>query len=287
MLYNYNCMLFPCVPFLPPNCDKPPTVYAIMESIVNGNKNIDDYTKIKDLASIARTTIFNFSYPLSNVVSQEQFETMILNHFLMRRINFETVTAFRIQLNVKLNEIMPKYNVMFDALEEFKMFDGETINRNGTDNRTINSTNNSKSDNTTNSTNTSTNNASNTLENTSNTSSTNIEDKRNSDMPQNQLDEVKNGNYLTNYQYNTSDNMSEDTSKSEGSSQANSEIKDNSTSNTNTNTTNNSNDNNVYQETIKHTISNRISSMIEYQNNLSSIYTLIFNDLEPLFYQIL
>ena len=29
-------------PFIPPNCDKPPTVYAVLNSIVNGDKEIDD-----------------------------------------------------------------------------------------------------------------------------------------------------------------------------------------------------------------------------------------------------
>ena len=45
MLYN----MF--VPFLPPNCDKPPTIYSILNSIVNGDKeDEEDYAKIKDLA---------------------------------------------------------------------------------------------------------------------------------------------------------------------------------------------------------------------------------------------
>ena len=74
--------------------------------------------------------------------TREQIETMILNHFLQRRIGFETVTAFRIQLDVKLNEIMPLYNKMFDALENWEIFnDGEVTTRTGKDNRTSESTN--------------------------------------------------------------------------------------------------------------------------------------------------
>ena len=76
-------------------------------------------------------------------ISKAKFETMILNHFLQRRIGFETVTAFRIQLDVKLNEIMPLYNKMFDALENWEIFnDGEVTTRTGKDNRTSESTNN-------------------------------------------------------------------------------------------------------------------------------------------------
>ena len=93
---------FYCLPFLPTNCDKPPTIYSILNSIVNGDKDEEDYTKIKDLADEGRSTIFNFNYPLSAHITKKDFECMILNHYMMRRIGFETVTAFRLQLNVKL-----------------------------------------------------------------------------------------------------------------------------------------------------------------------------------------
>ena len=57
----------------------------------------------------------------------------------MIRIGFDTVTAFRIQLNVKLNEIMPLYNKMFDLLYDNDLF-GEITKRDGTDNRTTQNT---------------------------------------------------------------------------------------------------------------------------------------------------
>ena len=121
-------MMFPYIdnnyflpfPFIPSNCEKPPTIYTILESIVNYGK--DEKTKIKDLAKEGRTTIFDFDYPLTNKISKQDFECMILNHFLMRRIGFETVTAFKIQLNVKINEIMPVYNKMFDAISNWDIF---------------------------------------------------------------------------------------------------------------------------------------------------------------------
>ena len=72
-------------PFMPGNCNKPPTIFTILNSIVNGQNKLEK-TKVKDLAKVGRTTIFNFDYPLSTNVSREAFETMILNHFLMRRI---------------------------------------------------------------------------------------------------------------------------------------------------------------------------------------------------------
>lgn len=255
-------MIFPYIdnnyflpfPFIPANCEKPPTVYSILESIVNYGK--DDKTKIKDLAKEGRTTIFDFEYPLTENIRKEDFESMILNHFLMRRIGFETVTAFKIQLNVKLNEIMPIYNKMFDAIENWNIFsDGEIIKRNGTDDRTID-------------TNTETINA---LENNSTTNSSETSDRRNSELPQNQLESLRDGSYVSNYNYD----------------QNNAESSDSSTSNGSSNSTNNTNDNNIYSETIEKSPSDKITILKEFQENIKSIYGMIFKDLECLFYQLI
>ena len=253
MIPYYNG-LFMFYPFLPPNCNKPPTIYTILEAIVNPDVDLNEpapEVKIKDLAKAGRSTIFNFDYPLTSNITKEKFETMILNHFLQRRIGFETVTAFRIQLDVKLNEIMPLYNKMFDALENWEIFnDGEVTTRTGTDNRTSQSTNNT----------------SNQLTNHSTTND--ISDRRNSELPQNQLEDLRNGSYVTNYNYDT--NTGEDNSTSQGTSQ----------------TTNNGTDNNIYNETITRTPADKIAILKEMQENIKSIYTMIFKDLECLFYQL-
>lgn len=255
MIPYYNG-LFMFYPFLPPNCSKPPTLYSILNSIVNGDKEEEDYTKIKDLAKEGRNTIFNFEYPLTENISKEKFETMILNHYLQRRIGFETVTAFRIQLDVKLNEIMPLYNKMFNALENWDIFnDGEITTRTGTDNTTSQNTNNT----------------SNTLENTSITSTTDISDRRNSELPQNRLEDLRNGSYVTNYSYDTNTNNGNDNSHSEGTSQA----------------INQGTDNKIYNETITRTPTDKIAIIKEMQENIKSIYSLIFKDLDCLFYSLI
>ena len=252
----YNNFLI--YPFFPTNCDKPPTIYTILETIVNPDVDLNDPApeiKIKDLAKVGRKTIFNFDYPLSTNVSRETFETMILNHFLQRRIGFETVTAFRIQLDVKLNEIMPLYNKMFDALENWEIFnDGETTKKSGTDNR--------KTENTTN--------TSNILNNESTTNTNNISDRRFSDLPQNQISNIRDGKYMTKYNYDTETNEGKDNSKST----ANSESKNNTT------------DDNIYSETTTRSPSDKITILKEIQENIKSIYSLIFKDLECLFYQL-
>lgn len=255
MFYNYN--YFPMfVPFIPPNCDKPPTLYSVLNSIVNGEKeDEEDYTKIKDLAKEGRSTIFNFEYPLTNNVSKEKFETMILNHFIRRRIGFETVTAFRIALDVRLNEIMPLYNKMFDALENWDIFnDGEVTTRTGEDTTTSQNTNSTE----------------NSLTNQSTTSTTDVSDRRNSELPQNQLEDLRNGSYVTNYNYDTNTNNGQDNSTSQGTSHASNE----------------GTDNKQYTETITRSPADKIAILKEMQENIKSIYTMIFKDLDSLFYQI-
>ena len=307
----FNPFYYPCLyPAFPNSLEKPPTLYSIMNSMVNFE--VEEPTKIKDLAKATRTKIFNFEYPLSNNISRETFETMILNKFLMRRIGYETFTAWQIQLNVKLNEIMPMYNKMFDAIEKWDIFnDGETTTRTGTDNKTSNSENNSNTTNTntsnTQSTNTasntnntqSTNTASNTLNNESTTNTNTLSDRRNSELPQNQLENVRDGSYVTNYNYDTNTNTGNDTSKSNGSSESNStntveenrkETMQNTVEENRKETmqnTNNTIDNNTYNETIKRSPTDKIAILREMQENIKSIYTMIFKDLDCLFYQLI
>lgn len=246
-------------PKLPTNCDLPPTVYSILESYVNFDSV--EHKKIKELAKYGRGIIFNFDYPLTENETRENFECMILNHFLMRRIGYDTVTAFRIALDVKLNEIMPMYNKMFNMLDGWDLFnDGEITTRVQSDSRNITDTN----INTTNQTTTSTDSINNTGTSTS--------DRRGSNTPQNELADVRDGKYVSNYDYDT--NTDNNTT--------------NSNSNNTLNSTNNSNgtSSNIgnLQETITRTPADKIRIYKEFMENKKSIYTLIFEELDPLFY---
>lgn len=232
-------------PLFTPTDTRPPSIYDIMDAMANFN--VEDKTKTKDLAKATHSKIFDFDYPLSNNINKDDFECMILNHYIMRRIGFQTFTAFKIQLNVKLNEIMPIYNKMFDAIQNWDIFnDGEVTNRFGDENRT--------------------NTTSNTLENTSNTNTNTISDRRESDTPQNELENVRDGSYVTKYNYDTDTNTSTDRSNSKGNS--------------------NSNDVNNYKETIEKSPADKINILKEMQENIKSIYTMIFKDLDSLFYYI-
>ena len=220
---------------------EPPTLYSLMNSIVNYNN--PNPVKISELSKNARTTIFNFDYPLSSKVTKEEFEVMILNKFMQRRIGFQTFTAWQLQLNVKLNEIMPLYNKLFDSLEGWDLFnDGEQVTRDVTDNRVIDGTSTQIGSGTTNQT----------------------SDKRYSELPQNQITDVQNGTYLTTYNYDT----------------------DTGSTTQNSSTTTKSDDTGNLKETIKRSPSDKIKIYQEFIQNKNNIYTMIFKDLDTLFYQI-
>ncbi len=233
------------IPPIPTDNDLPPTLYAMLNSIVNFDK--EEQTKIEDLASAGRTKIFNFDYPLSNKVDKAKFEEMILNHFIMRRLGYETYTAWHIALKTKMNEIMPMYNKLFDCLEGWDILnDGEVITR--------------KTDTTNKDTTSSTN------EITSNSEGTNISDRRFSDTPQNELDDIQNGSYVTEYNYDTDSNNSSTTTNGTNDSESNGSRNE--------------------VETITRSPYDKITIYRQYMESLNSVCSMIFKELDCLFYQL-
>lgn len=230
--------LFPRV-FLPADYNLPPTLYSIMDAMVNFGQT--DKVKIKDLPAASREEIFDFNYPLTNKISKQDFEVLILKHFMMRRIGYDTMTAFKIALDVKLNEIMPIYNKMFDMLDGWDLFsDGEVETRNVTDSR---STQNLSSLNQTN-------------------SGTDTSDRRFSELPQNRLTDLQNGNYVTDY------NLDTNTTSNSMNNQSASNITDSGSLN----------------ERIERSPADKIAIYKNFLESRESIYTMIFKDLDNLFY---
>ena len=297
--------------------DKPPTVYSLLESIVNYGK--DEKTKIKDLAKAGRSTFFNFNYPLSNKVSKEDFETMILNNFIDRRIGYETLTTFRIKLNVKLNEIMPTYNKMFDMLDGWDIFeDGGVTNRTVSDSRNINTSNRQdidgtitkteNIDNTTTNTEeiegTITNNSETnaTTETSSQTSTSTTTDKRKSDTPQSELVSVQNGSYVTDYEYDTNTSTGSDSSETEGNTTNESTNVEEKSISSRTVDDKNLQAENVEDKTVQNngtttnvgsltervekTPTDKLKIYTEFIEKRQHIYSMIFKELDCLFYQL-
>lgn len=204
---------------------KPPTIYSILNSIANYDS--EEKTKIRDLAKVTHDKIFDFDYDLSETLDKDEFEINILNHYMMRRIGFETVTAFQLYLENKLKEILPYYNLMLDSFKDFNLFNsGEKVIRETNDNRNI--TNNGTSE----------------------------SNSRFSEYPLNELSDIDDGSYVSN--------------------QSKSDI----------NTNNTTNDINNTNEVITRTPGDKIRIYKDFLETKNSIMTMIYKDLDILFYGI-
>ena len=148
--------------------DDPPTMYELMNSKINyNNPNPVDVDKLPEAF---RPYLFDFEYPLDNLF-KENFEIMFLKHYMFRRIGFETYTSFKLHLEVKLFEIMPKYNKMLEGFYKLDFLGNQETHTKVT-------------------------------EEVGTSSANNTNDNRFSNLPQNEIDDVQNGSYLTDYTYN-------------------------------------------------------------------------------------
>ena len=205
-------------------------------------------SKISALPGLYHEEIFDFNYPLTTNINKDDFEIKILKHFILRRIGFETIQAFKLMLDDKLNTIMPKYNIMFDNyyhnLNLYSKTDTEVE-----DYEASGSNSGTNSNNTTNS---------------STNSSTS--DNRMSDTPQNAIADVRSGTYVSEYSYNVDSGTNSDTSVSSGTN------------------TNQSED--EYTRTRHNTTNIYGKDILEITQNIENVYELIFSDLDELFYQL-
>ena len=65
----------------------------------------------------ARDIIFDFYYPI-NPEDKERFEINFLLHYYTREIGSETLGLFKLRLQSRLNEIIPKYNNLWNQLAQ-------------------------------------------------------------------------------------------------------------------------------------------------------------------------
>lgn len=194
------------------------------------------------------------SYPIFDETYRNILNNNILNHYYENEIGFETAALFRFYLNQTLNEIMPKYNVLYEVQKKIIEKDLLLNNINITEN--LKRTNNTEM--TSNSNSNSTNNGSN--------------DSKNLflDTPQGQIykGSIDDANYATNVTFdkNTTSNT----------------ISDNSNASGNTNNTEN------YIKSIIGNSGNKfnIELLNEIKNNIMNIDLMIINELNDLFMQI-
>lgn len=231
-----------------------PRLYEIMQSLAG---TPDGSTNPYELAATARALIFNFEYDLHQE-SKETFETNILEYFIMRRLGYETYTLWHIKFKNRILTILPKYNALFDyQAKAYSLIDEDISGKSYTIEHIFGSTN------------TNTKNLSDALTHGLISESAGTLDSRQSDTPQNNIDEVKSGEYLSNYNYDQSSNI---------------------VTNTGTDTTaHTGTDKNEHTGTDTDRYSENLASpeklelLAKYQASIQNIYSQIYKELDSLF----
>lgn len=140
-------------------------------------------TSVSEVIAKSRGKIFDFPYPIFDEKYRSVLETKILRHFYTREIGLETVALWKLNLETKLNEIMPFFNQLYKSeLLEFNPFYDVDVTR--THDGSVNRTENVQST------------GSNTVNETGTIKSD--REERYSDTPQGTLANVESNTYLTN-----------------------------------------------------------------------------------------
>ena len=202
------------------------TIATVLDSLA-AKTRASEYDDIDETISIARPRLFSFPYNYYNPETKIDF----LKHFYFHEIGFETYGRFKLQLESLLLRIMPYYNYLYTASQNYDLFSDVNIVHNiidnankdlqytHTDDTTIDTTND-----TTNNNNSSQNETLETAEdkksNTVNTASD--ETQSNSDTlekfleyPQSKLDDFQNNSYLTNLKNDTNETTSHSSAQSD------------------------------------------------------------------------
>lgn len=278
----YNC----CIDYFS-YIDEPPTLFSLMKSMA------PDGTRTNDLWKFGRKYFFNFEYNLQNI-DKETFEKMLLNHYLTRRINYQTAELFRIMLENKLLEVLPKYNLLFNNIY-FNVFDNGTTERHYSSgehyednsaeknftNENLNSSVKGEQQTLTNIEN----NINNNLSNNSNTTNT----RKFSDTPQNLINDVNDDNYLTEYEVNINSNTNTVDENNNSTTTQNATLNNSNLTLSNNSRNYSNNKDSYYNKTNTNTenvvnTSNKLDSVIKIQREYLSVFTMLYKDLDCLFY---
>lgn len=82
--------------------------------VAAGYDESQDRDKVTDIIEAARESIFCFDFPIFDEAYRPILEKKILMHYYTREIAFETVGLWKLKLESRLNEIMPKYNKLYE-----------------------------------------------------------------------------------------------------------------------------------------------------------------------------
>lgn len=168
----------------------------ICENLAGLDESVDG-DDVSTVISKALPKLFSFNFPIFDEAYRTVLETKIVKHFYTREIGFETFGLFKLKLDTKLNEIMPYYNKLYNSelLEYNPLYTHDLYKRHEGSGENSGTRQGTTSD--------------------SSTSHSEGWDKY-SDTPQNGLEPVANGTYLTNATNTTADGTSSGTQNTRG-----------------------------------------------------------------------
>ena len=82
---------------------------------LSGLSESKGYNDVAEIIANARPEIFDFDYPIFDDEYKEVLETKILKHYYTREIGMETYGLWKLKLDMKMNEIMPYYNQLYES----------------------------------------------------------------------------------------------------------------------------------------------------------------------------
>lgn len=86
----------------------------ICETLAGEDESVG-YNSVNTVIEKARPKIFNFTYPIFDTAYKKTLETKILKHYYTREICAETYARWKLFLDARLNEIMPRYNKLYES----------------------------------------------------------------------------------------------------------------------------------------------------------------------------
>ena len=89
-------------------------VRYICESVSGLTESVG-YNNVDTVLDNSVDKIFDFDFPIFDENYRTVLERKILLHFYTREIGFETVGLWKLKLKTKLNEIMPYYNKLYNS----------------------------------------------------------------------------------------------------------------------------------------------------------------------------
>lgn len=239
----------------------------------------DINTQIQD----AKENIFDDSWQLNNDENTNRIKTMILRHYYMREIGFETVNLWKLKLNTELSEIAPKYSMLYNAIEEVRtnplgnvdVTETQTANANGS----VESSGNAKA------TNKNTDKQTSETTNTGSSTGNGNSDawQTSNDTPQGGLDGIESNRYLSSAVHNKS--TTEQTTNNQASTNASGTNESTGSSESSNSATSSTVSTSDYVKKIigKNNGDGNIDTFVKLYNDVLNIDRQLLNELEPLF----